>query len=122
MKDELDLAYFYMLPKVHKIPDWKTRPVVSGVSSVLEVLSKFLDVQLQRVIYLCPCYLKDSWQFLNDIKKLQNQKGYQLITADAVAMYTNINTQHAINVLSQWFDLHKQDIPAGFPLDLVARH
>ena len=27
--------YFYMMPKVHKKPDWKTRPVVSGVTSIM---------------------------------------------------------------------------------------
>ena len=36
---QLSLPYFYLLPKVHKTP-WATRPVVSGVSSVLELLSK----------------------------------------------------------------------------------
>ena len=41
--EKLDLPYFYMLPKVHKKPDWKTRPVVSGISSTMEPLSKFLD-------------------------------------------------------------------------------
>ena len=27
--------YFYMMPKVHKKPDWKPRPVVSGVTSIM---------------------------------------------------------------------------------------
>jgi hypothetical protein len=59
MKTSLQLPYFYILPKVHKTP-WATRPVVSGVSSILEPLSKWVDIHLQRVVHLCPAYLKDS--------------------------------------------------------------
>jgi hypothetical protein len=66
MKENLHLPYFYILPKIHKSP-WGTRPVVSGISSVLEPLSKWIDVKLQEVVHLCPAYLKDSWHFLNDI-------------------------------------------------------
>ena len=88
LKERISFAYFYAMPKMHKNP-WATRPVVSGVSSVMEPLSKWLDVQLQRIVHLCPCYLKDSWHFLNDIKKLgRTMKGYKLIISDANAMYT----------------------------------
>ena len=115
MKEKIQLPYFYLLPKVHKKPHWKTRPVVSGVSSVLEPLSKWVDVQLQKVVHLCPAYLKDSWHFLNIIKKLGNLKGKKILTADAVSMYTNINTEHAVYIIDQWFDLHEEDLPPQFP-------
>lgn len=120
-KENITFPYFYLLPKVHKVPlpDFKTRPVVSGVSSVMEPLSKFLDVQLQRVVHLCPCYLKDSWQFLNDIRNLKNLQGYKLITSDANSMYTNINTEHAISIIKKWMILHHDDIPNDFPTELV---
>ena len=65
---QLQLPYFYILPKVHKTP-WKTRPVVSQVSSVIEPLSQWIDYQLQRVIHLCPSYLQDTWHFLHELKK-----------------------------------------------------
>ena len=38
--------YFYMMPKVHKKPDWKTRPVVNGVASIMRPLSTWLDAML----------------------------------------------------------------------------
>ena len=100
-KEHITFPYFYLLPKVHKVPlpDFKTRPVVSDVSSIMELLSKFLDVQLQRVVHLCPCYLKDSWQFLNDVQNLENLQGYKLITSDANSMCTNINTEYASSIL-----------------------
>jgi hypothetical protein len=59
MPEHLHLPYFYLPPKVHKAP-WKTRPVVSGVSSVNKPLSKWIDIQLQQVAHLPPPYLKDS--------------------------------------------------------------
>ena len=57
---------------------------------------------------------------LNDLKKkMVTIKGLKLITADANAMYTNINTKHAIEVLKKWFKLHEKELPADFPLKLV---
>jgi hypothetical protein len=106
------------MPKMHKDP-WASRPVVSGVCSVMKALSIWLDVQLQSVVHLCPCYLKDSWHFLNDIRDLNNLKECKLITADVTAMYTNINTDHAIDTLSRWFTLHSSEIPGEFPKDLI---
>jgi hypothetical protein len=39
--ESLQTPIFYALPKIHKVPwTWKTRPVVSTVSSVLSVASK----------------------------------------------------------------------------------
>jgi hypothetical protein len=111
--------YFYAMPKMHKIP-WASRPVVSGVCSVMKALSIWLDVQLQSVVHLCPCYLKDSWHFLNDIRNLKNLQGCKLVTADATAMYTNINTDHAINILNLWFTLHESELPEAFPKDLIS--
>jgi hypothetical protein len=115
---KIGLPYFYILPKVHKDP-WASRPVVSGVTSVMKCLSIWLDVQLQNVVHLCPCYLKDSWQFLNDIKTYKNAKGYKLVTSDATAMYTNINTEHAIDIMKRWFELHEKDLPVKYPKELV---
>ena len=62
MRIQLQLPYFYILSKVQKV-HWATRPVVSGVCSVLEPLSKWVDIHLQRVVHLYPAYLKDSWFF-----------------------------------------------------------
>jgi hypothetical protein len=59
MPEHLRLPYFYLIPKIHKTP-WKTRSVVSGFSTVNKSLSKWIDIQLQQVIHLCPAYLKDS--------------------------------------------------------------
>ena len=38
---------------------------------------------------------------------------------DANAFYTNINIQHAINILERWFLLHKEDLLENFPVGLI---
>ena len=110
---------YYGNPKVHK-ETLKTRPVVSCVNSIPQVLSVFLDYHLKRVVHLCPSYLRDSWQLLDDLKKLGPlPPGARLITADAVSMYTNIDTDHALEVLEKWFQLHADEIPDDLPTKFV---
>ena len=115
----ITFPYFYMMPKVNKKPDWKTRPVVSGVTSIMRPLSIWLDAMLQSVVHLCPSYLKDSWNLLNDLRKFKKIKKQKIIILDANAFYTNINTQHAIDVLERWFLLHSEELPKNFPVDLI---
>jgi hypothetical protein len=115
----IQLPYFYLLPKIHKKP-WKTRPVVSGVSSVNEPLSKWIDYHLQQVLHLCPAYLKDSWQLLRDLKTLPPLADDTVIySADAVAMYSNIDNDLGIDAIRRWLDLHAHQLPAGFPVKRV---
>jgi hypothetical protein len=110
---------FYITPKVHKSP-WKTRPIVSCVNSTLGYLSKWIDRQLQKVVHLCPGYLKDSTTLLNKLKEMDILTATTvMIVADAVSMYTNINTEHSIHILKEWLDLHQADLPKGFPTTMV---
>ena len=91
------IPQFYCTPKVHKKPHWKTRPIVSCVNSRMGDLSKWVDVQLQKVLHLCPTHLKDSRTFLQRLHNLENlPPSAVILTADAVSMYTNINTNHAL--------------------------
>ena len=45
LQKTIEFAYFYAMPKMHKKP-WATRPVVSGICSVLDPLDRWLDIQL----------------------------------------------------------------------------
>ena len=105
--------------KVHKKSLWKTRPVVSSVTSIMRPLSIWLDAMIQLVVHICPFYLNDLWYLLNNIKKLKSLKGCKVVTSDAQSFYTNINTNPAINILSCWFILHSQDLPLNLPVGLV---
>ncbi len=45
----------------------------------------------------------------------------KIFTADATAMYNNINTEHAIQVITWWLDKLKVEgkLPNGFPIEAV---
>jgi len=113
------LPQFYISPKVHKTP-WATRPIVSCVGSNIEVMSKYLDYQLQRVVHLCPSRIRDSASLLDAIKKLPPlPPGTQLATADAVSMYTNMDTQHVISTVNRWLHRHKRALPSDLHIELI---
>jgi hypothetical protein len=119
MPSHLQLPYFYLLPKIHKTP-WKTWPVVNGVSDVNEYLSKWIDIQLQQVIYLCPAYLKDSLQLLQELRVLPPLPPNAIcFTANAVPMYTNIDNRHGIKTIGRWLNLHRAELPPDFPLQKI---
>ena len=121
-EEDKRMPQFYCTPKVHKKPKWKTRPIVSCVNSRMGDLSKRVDVQLQKVVHLCPCYLKDSRSLLRKLKRLGKlPPTAALVTADAVSMYTNIDTQHGLQVLKQWFQLHEHELPEKFPTSMVLK-
>jgi hypothetical protein len=110
---------FYLLPKIHKQP-WKTRPVVAAVGSINEVLSRWIDVQLQKVIHLCPSRIKDTDDLIHQLRQLPKLSSSAYITTiDAVSMYTNINTDHGIDTIEKWFLLHQHDLPPGFPTKTI---
>ena len=54
------IPYFYILPKVHKhLTNPPGRPIVSGVGSLLEPVSKFGDFFLRPLVQKTNTYLKD---------------------------------------------------------------
>ena len=119
-EEDRRMPQFYCTPKVHKKPKWKTRPIVSCVNSRMGDLAKWVDVQLQQVVHLCPGHLKDSYTFLEKLRALPTlPPSTFLVTADAVSMYTNINTDHALQTLENWLTLHREELPVSFPTAMV---
>lgn len=92
-------SYFYMLAKVHKSP-WTTRPIVSVSGSLLYGLGKWLDVQLQKIVPYLPYTIKSSYELSCNLRNLKIPKNSQFFSMDAVSMYTNICTVHAIQTIS----------------------
>ena len=113
--------------KVHKKTP-KLRPIVCCAGSLLNCLSVWTSYQLKKLLHLCPSYLKDSNHLLHKLKKLGKlPPGARLFCADAKSMYTNINCEHAIDVISTWFERleYRRDnqkpngMPPGFPTEAV---
>jgi hypothetical protein len=88
--------------KIHKNP-MGTRPIVSCCGSFTEGFSIWLDFKMKSLIKFVPTYVQDSYQVLRELKALDElPHNARLFTADAVSMYTNINTQHGIQVFHEW--------------------
>jgi len=115
------LARFRMSLKAHKSP-WKMRPIVCCVGTFMNCLSRWVDYWLQQLTPHVGTYLKDSHTLLKKIQSLEDlPPNAHLFTADANSMYTNIDTAHALSVISRWLDqLHADGLlPAKFPLEAI---
>jgi hypothetical protein len=101
---------------------WATQPVVSKVSSIQEAFSIWIDIQLQQVLYLCPAYLKYSWHFLDHLKtQAALPANSTIFTANAIGVYCNINTEHTLSIIMQWFDFHSSEIHSSYPCEKVLK-
>jgi len=78
-----------------------------------------MDFHLQRLKHFCPTYVKDTDQILKEVQAIDDlPPNAFLFTADADAMYDNIETEHAIEIISAWLDelSTHPDFPDKFPL------
>jgi hypothetical protein len=60
-------AHAYGLPKLHKDPV-VDRPIISGINSITEAISKITDYFMKQIIPSTPTHLKDSQTFIKEIK------------------------------------------------------
>lgn len=111
------IAPFRATCKVHKNP-YKFRPVVAKCGTVIEAISKWLDVELGKIseAYLTWC-IKDSDTFRGEVIDLELSPNSSIDTLDAVSMYSNIETDHGLQIMERWIDLYIAD----FKLPLLAR-
>lgn len=94
--------HFYITWKLHKTP-LKTRPIVSVSGSVLHGLGRWLDIQLQPICATLPSFIKSSWELKQEIDRVPALPPHAFIfTGDAVGMYTNISTTHALKVIDRF--------------------
>ena len=107
----------YLLMKVHKQPI-KTRPVVSCSGSLLHPLGVWLDTALQPIATTLPSFIASSYDLNEALDELPHlPSGSLLFTADAVSMYTNIDTFYAINAIKNF--LQSQEEFKHFPLAAI---
>jgi DNA-binding MarR family transcriptional regulator len=120
-------AYFYLTAKVHKIP-WKTRPIVSISGSITHGLGRWLDKELQPICRKLSSFISSSFALKKELASLSiDPSRARFFTADAVSMYTNIDTDHALPVISNFlrYSSHCSDIdaePIICALELIMRN
>ena len=114
---------FYALWKVHK-DKTSVRPVISSCGSFAEIYSIFLDEMLKRLVQdVLSSYIISSDQLVN---KLSTQfpaelpPGVMLFSIDAVGMYINIGTEHALKVIGDFIRLYADEIDGlHLPQDFI---
>ena len=102
---------FYLTIKIHKSP-WKTRPIVSCSGSLLYALGVWVDRKLQIVAQSQHSYISSSRQLKDLLIPLDLPADSQVFTADAVSMYTNINTNHALHIIGNYLQRNSKKFPS----------
>jgi hypothetical protein len=114
---------FYGCYKVHKNGKPKTRPIVSSVNSIPEIFSKWVDYWLKKVVRkILPTYIRDADHLMTELRRTFPDglpQGARLFSVDAVGMYSNIDTEHGIEVLTQWLRDYADDLPDCMPVDFI---
>ena len=105
------LSTFYLLMKVHKTP-LASRPIVSCSGTLLHSLGIWVDDKLQRVVLLQHSYFKSSTTLKEQLVEMNNLNEYnKLFTADAISMYTNINTNKALREIARYLNTQQHLFP-----------
>ena len=103
---ELKFARFYLLPKIHKqlynVPD---SPVISNCGYYTVFISASLDFHLQPLAQTVKSYVKDTNDFLNNLRSLPKlPDNIILCTVDFVGLYRNIPQEEGLSALRKRLD------------------
>ena len=82
-------------------------------------LSKFVDYYMRMLLPHVKSYLKDGQQLVDDLKTNRIPPHACLVTSDTNSIYNNIDTAHAIQVISWWLDELEPDLSPGYPIEAV---
>jgi len=96
------LGKFKILAKLHKTK-FGIRPIINSIGHPTEPLSNFLDKFLQPFIKTSESYIRDSQNVLQNCVNLKVKNNYFLYSCDFESLYTNINTEEAIYLISEYF-------------------
>ena len=101
LKDDNWHSYCYLMAKIHKTP-MSSRLINSTSGSITHGFGVLIDRKLQPIGRKADSYISSSFDLQEKFKTLEDLPSTaKLFTADAVAMYTNINTKHALKRLKK---------------------
>jgi hypothetical protein len=114
-------AQTYGLPKLHKDPIVDI-PIISGINSIVEGISKIADYYMKKIIPHTPTHLRDSQSLVNTIHSIGPlPPKAKLFTANATTMYTNIQPDVGIPSIESWMKAYPEKVPADVPKPLLLK-
>ena len=116
------MATFYGIYKVHK-KKLSTRPIISCCGTFSQIFSKYIDHWMKKIVHqVLPSYVKNADSLIDSLQDCFPSKlppGSMLFSIDAVSMYSNIDTDHGIQVVKDFFEKFKEDIPSDCPVPFI---
>lgn len=106
-KNSCRLGKFKILAKLHK-NKFGIRPIINNIGHPTEGLSQFIDLFLQPFVRNSESYIKDSQNLLQNCNGLQVEDSYYLYSCDFESLYTNINSEEAILLITDYFHKNKE--------------
>ena len=83
------------------------RPIVSGIGTLTENISGFIDSILQRLMLFIPSYIKDTTEFINKLASIKTiSSDVLLVTMDVTSLYTNIPHVDGVDACSKFLNDH----------------
>lgn len=109
--------YFYLLPKIHKPQNKWTiphqippgRPIVSDCSSESYGIAEYIESFLTPISNKHPSYIKDTQDFIKNIRRIQLKEPCFLFTMDVNSLYTNIEVTRGMVAVEEWLRRHPSD-------------
>ena len=95
---------FYGTAKIHKlslngkVDDLPLRPIVSNINTATYNLPKFLS-KLMAPLCESEYTVKNTKNFVDNIKKENIQKGYKMVSFDVKSLFTNVPLDRTINII-----------------------
>ena len=94
---------FYALPKTHKAV-LKIRLIVSACGGIFDRLGWFLQYLLKPLLKSVPAHLNNTAELVSKIHAIDTEelKGQVPVSFDVVSLYTNVNTNEAIDTALEY--------------------
>lgn len=83
----------------------KGRPIVSGIGSLPENISAYVDNFIKSALVTLPSYVRDSVDFIDTLKKFEATPNILLATLDVQSLYTNIPHDGGVSALKHFLTL-----------------
>ncbi len=113
----------YVLPKIHKdLTNPPGRPIISGIGSLTEKISTFVDFFLKPVVFTLPSFVKDSIDMIKIKKTIDLPDEILFVTFDVESLYTNIPHEGGIEAMEFFLrDPHQNKNPSANCIKTLAK-